>query len=92
MLSAPLYFWGRGFSMENRYLSLAHIPSPCRQCTKETGRHPGCHGKCKKYISFRKELDEKSAEIRKAKEDYYGPRPKNYYRFSLRRNKKNGEV
>ena len=24
------------------------IPSPCKDCTKETGRYPGCHDHCTK--------------------------------------------
>lgn len=34
---------------------------PCKDCEE---RHPACHGKCKKYIEWKKEEAEKK-EIRK---------------------------
>ena len=38
---------------------------PCRDCTEETGRHPGCHDHCdERYIPWRKKLDERNAAER----------------------------
>lgn len=37
----------------------------CRDCTE---RHPGCHGKCEKYINERKVYEEKQSKIRAKKE------------------------
>ena len=40
------------------------IPIPCKKCTKETGRYPGCHSKCERYLDFREKLDTKKKEAR----------------------------
>lgn len=47
------------------------IETPCKKCTKDTGRYPGCHGKCKKYLRFREEWDRKKETEKKAREAYY---------------------
>ena len=44
------------------------LNSCCKGCTE---RHEGCHSKCEKYRSFRKELDEKNERKRLAKEAEY---------------------
>ena len=36
----------------------------CKGCPD---RHPGCHGKCEKYIAEKKAWDDRQAEIRKKK-------------------------
>lgn len=41
-----------------------NITSPCKDCPD---RHPSCHSSCPKYITFRRELDEKNAAIREYK-------------------------
>lgn len=39
---------------------------PCRTCTAETGRHPGCHDHCEdRYIPWKKKLDERNEAERK---------------------------
>ena len=42
--------------------------NPCRLCTAETGRHPGCHDHCDKAKEWRKEWDARKARIQKAKD------------------------
>lgn len=44
----------------------SHIDSGCQRCTPETGRHPGCHAKCERYLEFVK----KNNEIKKKENDY----------------------
>lgn len=41
-----------------------NVTSPCKDCPD---RVPSCHSKCEKYITFRRELDEKNAAIREYK-------------------------
>lgn len=38
--------------------------SCCYGCTTETGRYPGCHGKCEKYKAERAKLDREKAKRR----------------------------
>ena len=38
--------------------------NPCYDC-KPPVRHPGCHGKCEKYLAFKKDWDERNEAIRK---------------------------
>lgn len=33
--------------------------APCKGCTTETGRHPGCHDKCPKYKEFYERNEER---------------------------------
>jgi hypothetical protein len=42
------------------------IDNDCQGCTPETGRHPGCHAKCEKYLKF----VEKNKEIKKKENEY----------------------
>lgn len=44
-----------------------YIKPPCRDCTKETGRYPGCHDHCEKYIDYRRTLEEKKKVTRQAR-------------------------
>ena len=44
-----------------------YVPSPCRHCTAETGRYPGCHDKCDRYIEFKQALEDKKEAARQAK-------------------------
>lgn len=30
--------------------------APCKDCTKETGRHLGCHDRCPRYQDWKAEL------------------------------------
>lgn len=41
----------------------ARITEHCKRCTKETGRHPGCHSKCERYKEYREEIDKRNREI-----------------------------
>ena len=41
--------------------------APCMKCTFETGRHPGCHAECEKYIEWTKQNDEKRKKLSEAK-------------------------
>lgn len=45
---------------------MARVNPPCKECTKETGRYPGCHDHCTKpeYIAWREE----QAKRKKAEE------------------------
>ena len=43
--------------------------APCFQCNE---RYFGCHGKCEKYLSFRKERDRQNDERTKRLEILYG--------------------
>ena len=38
---------------------------PCKGCTAETGRNSQCHSTCKRYLEWRRELDEINAIKRK---------------------------
>ena len=41
--------------------------SPCKECTSETGRHPGCHPTCKSYLEYKVQHEEAKEKIRKEK-------------------------
>lgn len=43
--------------------------SPCKNCVPPV-RQPGCHSRCTKYISWKKDYDEKKEQVRKEKEKY----------------------
>ena len=43
-----------------------HVGRHCRECGD---RHPGCHGKCEKYLEAKKEHDEFIKAVKKNKED-----------------------
>lgn len=40
------------------------IKGPCKDCLE---RQLGCHSICKKYISYKKEVDETNSKIRRLK-------------------------
>lgn len=56
--------------LTNEYISDVYLLAPCKKCTSETGRKPGCHSKCEKYISYKAAMEEKRELVRKAKEEY----------------------
>lgn len=54
---------------------------PCKGCTTETGRSPTCHSKCKKYIKWKRKLNEINIARRKQAEMEAALRnPKRYRR------------
>lgn len=67
--------------------------SPCKHCTEETGRYPGCHSKCDAYISFRSDMDEMKEKISKGREHYYEQKPTNFFKKkTIRLRNKHGQV
>ena len=48
---------------------MEHKKAPCRDCTEETGRKPGCHSHCEEYKEWKQYLEEKKAVIAKQKEE-----------------------
>ena len=52
--------------------------SCCRTCVVETGRHPGCHSECEKYIKEKENLDKHNSEIRQQR--YKNGQVKGYFR------------
>ena len=41
--------------MPKPFMMFTPCPSPCLGCKD---RHEGCHGKCEKYLAFKKECEE----------------------------------
>lgn len=76
----------------NQYYSGTFIPSPCKHCTVDTGRHPGCHAQCESYISYRVAMDEKNEKIRKARADFYEPAIRKNTKKMRMKGSKHGEV
>ena len=78
--------------MSNDYISDVYIPVPCKGCIPDTGRYPGCHSKCEKYISYRMEMDKKKEIVRQAKEDIYRPASIRRIKRARMKGAKHGEV
>lgn len=76
----------------NDYFADVYIKTPCKNCVKETGRHPGCHSQCKKYKNYRANLDEKNEQVRKARADIYEPAIRKHTKKMRMKGAKNGEV
>lgn len=76
----------------NQYFAGVFVLTPCKGCTVDTGRRPGCHAKCKAYISYRTAMDEKNEKIRKARADIYGPEIKRVTKRMRMKGAKHGEV
>lgn len=65
----------------------------CKNCTTETGRHPGCHAECEKYISEKAEAveDEKAFKddlMKLVKVDKYYKDTRLRWRFDRERRNK----
>lgn len=45
--------------------------SPCRDCPD---RHPGCHGKCEKYLAYQKTTKAYRETVKLAKDHEHQPR------------------
>lgn len=46
---------------------VANLPFTCNGCTS---RHPGCHGKCEKYIREKAEWERRKAEETKIRQSW----------------------
>jgi len=53
----------------NLSYALRDNKSPCKDCVPPV-RQLGCHSRCPKYISWKKDYDEKKEQVRKEKEKY----------------------
>lgn len=49
--------------------------APCKGCTEETGRKPGCHSHCHDYKIYKKKMEERNEEINKKREEFYPTYP-----------------
>ena len=49
-------------------LEMGRIECPCKPCTKDTGRYPGCHDHCEKPDYLKWKNQEKERKEHEAKE------------------------
>ena len=67
------------------------VPIPCKKCTTEIGRYPGCHSKCEKYLDFKNQLEEKKKKARQLQFEKSGLYISYNNKYS-RKNNKHSEV